>query len=95
MILPRLLFRLAITLALLRFFLVILAPLGDNGEAQPAGWARLLALFARDAALRRTAVASAVGLLVTACVFFRPPLRPTPRKRKRTTAPPPPSVAGA
>jgi hypothetical protein len=55
----------------------------------------LLALFARDAAIRRTALASAVGLMVTACVFFRPRLPPYQRRRKRTTAPPPPSVAGA
>ena len=92
---PRLLFRLALLLSLLLFLLVILAPLGDNGEAQPAGWGRLLALFARDAAIRRTALASAVGLMVTACVFFRPRLPPYQRRRKRTTAPPPPSVAGA
>jgi hypothetical protein len=94
---PRLLFRLAFTLSILLIVLVILAPLVDNGDAQPAGRPRLLALFARDAALRRTALASAAGLMVTACVFFRPrgPHRPAPRKRKRTTAPPPPSVAGA
>jgi hypothetical protein len=92
---PRLLFGLAILVSLLLILLVILAPLGDNGNAQPAGWARLLALFARDPAIRRTAVVSAVGLIVTACVFFRRRTRPTPRRRKRTTAPPPPSVAGA
>ena len=92
---PRLLFGLAFLLSLLLILLVILAPLGDNGEAQPAGWARLGTLFARDAAIRRTAVAVAIGLMVTACAFFRPRWRPTPRGRKRTTAPPPPSVAGA
>jgi hypothetical protein len=95
MLIPRLLFGLALLASLLLLLLVILAPLGDNGEAQPAGWARLLALFARDAAIRRTAVASALGLTVTASVFFRPRWRPEPRRRKRTTAPPPPSVAGA
>jgi len=92
---PRLLFGLAFALSLLLILLVILAPLVDNGDAQPAGWHHVLALFARSPALRRTAVASAVGLAVTACVFFRPPARPAPRKRRRTTAPPPPSVAGA
>jgi hypothetical protein len=92
---PRLLFGLAITLSLFLILLVILAPLVDNGDAQPAGWRHVLALFARDPALRRTAVASAVGLMVTASVFFRSPPRPAPRKRRRTTAPPPPSVAGA
>lgn len=93
---PRLLFRLASALSVLLIALVILSPLVDNGEAQPAGWADVLALFARDAATRRTAVAVAAGLLVTACIFFRPPGPPRPaRKRRRTTAPPPPSVAGA
>ena len=92
---PRLLFWLASALSLLLIVLVMVAPLGDNGEAQPTGVERLLALFARDPALRRTAVASAAGLLVTACVFFRPPPRPPKRRRRRTTAPPPPSVAGA
>jgi hypothetical protein len=92
---PRLLFVLAFLLSISLIALVIVAPLGDNGQAQPAGWAHVLDLFARDAALRRTAVASAVGLIVTACVFFRPRARPAPRRRRRTTAPPPPSVAGA
>jgi hypothetical protein len=86
---PRLLFWLASALSVVLIVLVIVAPLVDNGEARP------LALFAHDPALRRTAVASAVGLLVTACVFFRPPPRPAKRRRKRTTPPPPPSVAGA
>jgi hypothetical protein len=92
---PRLLFGLAFALSFLLIVLVILSPLVDNGDAQPAGWAHVLALFARDPVTRRTAVASAVGLVVTACAFFRPPPRPAPRKRRRTTAPPPPSVAGA
>ena len=92
---PRLLFGLAFLLSLSLIVLVILAPLVDNGDAQPEGWTRLLALFAHDAAIRRTALASAFGLMVTASVFFRPPPRPAPRKRRRTTAPPPPSVAGA
>jgi hypothetical protein len=86
---PRLLFVLAFALSFLLVVLVIAAPLVDNGEA------RLLSLFAHDPALRRTAVASAVGLIVTACVFFRPPPRPPQRKRRRTAAPPPPAVAGA
>jgi hypothetical protein len=94
---PRLLFRLAFALSVLLIVLVILPPLVDNGGAQPTGWRRLLALFARDTAIRRTALASAAGLMVTACVFFRPyrPTRVAPRKRRRTPAPPPPSVAGA
>lgn len=96
--LPRILFRLALGLAALVLGLVFLCPLLDNGEAQPSGWARIVALFARDAALRRTAVASALGLAVTACIFFRspePPGPPRPRRGPRTPPPPPPGVAGA
>ncbi len=85
----RLLFLLAVLLSVLLIVLVIVAPLADNGEA------RLLALFAHDTAIRRTAVACAAGLLVTAWVFFHPPDRPAPRRRRRTTEPPPPTVAGA
>jgi len=51
---PRLLFGLAFGLSILLIVLVIGAPLVDNGES------RLLALFARDSAIRRTAVASAM-----------------------------------
>ena len=32
---------------------------------------RVVTLFARDAAVRRTALASAIGLAATACIFFR------------------------
>jgi hypothetical protein len=32
---------------------------------------RVVALFAHDVTLRRTALASALGLVVTGCVFFR------------------------
>jgi hypothetical protein len=93
--LPRLLFRLALALSLLLILLVALAPLADPGAAVPPGWRGVFTLFARDQALRRTTVACAVGLAVTACIFFRPPERPQPRRRRRTTPPPPPSVAGA
>jgi hypothetical protein len=51
--------------------LVLIAPFLDRGDEQPDGSARLVALFARDVALRRTALASAVGLAVCASVFFR------------------------
>jgi hypothetical protein len=96
--LPRLLCRLTVAASAILFLLVLLAPLVDNGEAQPDGWRRVVCLFARDAALRRTAVASAVGLLVTAGVFFRPSDAPRPlvRKRKHPGPRPPASdVAGA
>jgi hypothetical protein len=43
-----------------------------DADTLPAGWTRLHALFAHDVVVQRTAVASALGLAVTAWVFFRP-----------------------
>jgi hypothetical protein len=98
--LPRLLFPASLFAAALLFALVLLSPLVDNAETSPHGWGRLLALFARDAAVRRTAIASALGLAVTAGVFFRPigPVRRLPRKQRQwrfRQPPPPPGGAGA
>jgi hypothetical protein len=96
--LPRLLFRLTVAVSIALILLVLVAPLLDNEGVQPDGWRFVVTLFAQDATLRRTAVASALGLLVTACVFFRPPEAPQPvvRRRKQPGPPPPPSgVAGA
>jgi hypothetical protein len=79
-LLPRLLFCLTAGLALALGGLVLLAPWLDGEGSPPDGWPRLVAVFARDVAVRRTASAAAVGLLVTALVFFRPPtLRRTSR----------------
>ena len=64
--LPRFLFRLSLVLATGLFLLVLLAPLLDNGSQY------LFTLFAKDATLRRTAIASAIGLTATAAIFFRP-----------------------
>jgi hypothetical protein len=68
--------------------LVVVAPWLDNGGARPHGLHKVTAVFARDGTLRRTTLASAVGLTVAAFVFFRPtagnsllprgPSRPTP-----------------
>ncbi len=55
---------------------------------------KLLQLFATDISLRRTALASAAGLAVTATVFFRPPGGYRRGKAKDST-PPPPMMAGA
>jgi hypothetical protein len=85
--LPRLLFLLACTVAGLLVAGVLLAPwLDDVGRAQD-GWRRVAALFARDTTLRRTSLASAVGLVVTACVFFRayPPQAGLHRRRRRSS----------
>lgn len=71
--LPRLLFLLTIGLSVSLILLVLLAPVLLRTPAFAQGAPVVLKLFARDAALRRTTMASALGLLVTACVFFRPP----------------------
>jgi hypothetical protein len=62
------------------FLLVVVAPAVDRGEPIAEGPGRLVALFARDDVVRRTAVASALGLLVTAGVFFRLEPQPGPRR---------------
>lgn len=74
-LLPRLLFCLTTALALALVGLVLVAPAFDEEGPTPAGWPRVFAVFARDVAVRRIAVAAAPGLLVTACVFFRAPVR--------------------
>jgi len=58
---------------------VVVAPLVDSGGPPADTAGRLLALFARDAAVRRTALATAAGLTATAFVFFRPPSGRPPR----------------
>jgi len=93
-----LLFWFTLALAASLFLLVILAPFLDNKDPSPRGWARWLALFARDVVLQRTALASAVCLAVTASVFFRPVARARtddaePSKPPRQ--PPPATMAGA
>jgi hypothetical protein len=80
---PRLLFLLTAAAALALLLAVPLAPCLARADG-PA----LVRLFAHDAVVRRTAVASGLGLLVTACVFFRP----VPRKEKQR---PPDHVVGA
>jgi hypothetical protein len=59
--------------------LVVVAPL----VASSAG-GRILQLFAEDVTVRRTSIASAIGLLVTARVFFRG----NDQNRKRSRRPP-------
>src|SRR5262249_523306 len=91
--LPRLLWGLTLAAATALFLLVLVPPLLDNGWGRTEGGSRLLTLFARDATLRRTALASALGLIVTACVFFRPlsPAGSRPNEPRR----PPSDVVGA
>jgi hypothetical protein len=68
-LLARLLFLITVLMAVALTALVIVSPWLE-GNMEP-GWDRFLAVFARDALVRRTALASAAGLLVTAFVFFR------------------------
>ena len=95
--LQRFLFFFSVSVSTTLFTVVIAAPAIDNGELTPWGAARLAAVLARDAMVRRTAIAAGIGLLATACIFFRPagPKRfPGPRGRP-PRLPPPSNVAGA
>lgn len=93
--LPRLLFGLTASASVLLIHLVFLAPLLHNRLPLTRSGARLLAIFAQDATLRRTALASGVGLIVTAFVFFRPLTGGNRVPSKNRRLPPPPTVAGA
>jgi hypothetical protein len=68
--LPRLLFRTCMALSGLLVSFVLLAPLLplDSSHSQMT---KLWHLFANDDTLRQVAVVSAVGLWITAAVFFR------------------------
>jgi hypothetical protein len=95
--LQRFLFSLSVLVSGILFTVVIAAPAIDNEEQAPKGAARLTAVFARDATVRRTAIAAGIGLLAAACIFFRPTATkrfPGPRGRP-PRLPPPPNVAGA
>jgi hypothetical protein len=85
---PRLLFLATLMCAAGLAGIVCVAPWLSDGESG------LLALFADDAIVRRTALASAAGLVVTAFVFFRPGgLGILKLKREKNRVPPP--IAGA
>jgi hypothetical protein len=90
--LGRLLFGLACLAAVGLLALVLLAPWLAGPETSAEGWQMLLRLYADDAVVRRVSVAAALGLLVTAFVFFLP-ARPPPGDFPRQ--PPPSDVAGA
>jgi hypothetical protein len=87
--LPRLLFKITMALALLLGTTVLVAPMvvGMNSVRD----VRVVHLFARDSVLRKTALASAFGLAVNACVFFRSPrtplLEPDPAPPEPATEP--------
>ena len=86
---PGLLFAGTLLLALALGMLVVTAPWFLAGDPKN----RLLHLFAHDNTVRRTTVASSLGLAVTAFVFFRPGLLRS--KKSRTRRPPPSFLAGA
>jgi hypothetical protein len=93
--LPRFLFWLTLGIAAVLISLVLFAPLLDNEEVQPHGWSRLVRVFAQDVTLRRTAIASALGLMTTACVFFRTPSLSRRAPSHQPRLPPPSNMAGA
>jgi len=94
---PRLLFGLTLAAAGGLLGLVWLSPWLVDGNVQPDGWNRVVALFAQDTTVRRTAVGSAIGALVTACIFFGPAgsARSGSAKSRPPRRPPPQNVAGA
>jgi hypothetical protein len=69
--LPRALFTITMGLALLLGTTVLVAP--SVARMNTARGSQVVQLFAKDATLRKTALASALGLVATACVFFRTP----------------------
>ena len=89
----RVLFCLGVSLAAMLVALVLLAPLAPVEEM--GGWGRIVALFGHDSSLRRTCLASAAGLVVTACVFFRRGAPVMPSRRPGRVRPRSPGGAGA
>ena len=70
--LPWLLCRFFLCLAGLLMLLVLACPFLYDGRRNPHEGRRWVAMFANDLAVRRTAIASSLGLAVTAWIFFRP-----------------------
>jgi hypothetical protein len=88
---PRLLFFGTLCIAGVLALAVALAPWLLGLLSTPETGVRL---FAEDATVRRTALASALGLTVTAFFFFRPPPAPRPVKKPSRNSPPG-NIAGA
>ena len=74
--LPWLLRRFFLTLAGCLILVILVCPFLDGGGQTRSSEQGLVALFARDLAVRRTVIASSLGLAVTALVFFRPGRKP-------------------
>lgn len=88
-LLSRVLFWLTCGVAAGLVLLVVVASLTEGRWSEEE---RILYLFAHDATLRRTSLASALGLIVTAFVFFQ---GPSERERPLRRRPPRSSGAGA
>lgn len=74
--------------------LALLVPAAPQMHAALSDDSPVVRLFAEDAVVRRTALASALGLAVTAFVFFRPVRLPRPNRRPPRPGPPG-GIAGA
>src|ERR1700687_2975197 len=89
----RLLFRFTLGCAGLLATVVVLAPVVSPIN-QP-----IVTVFATDPVLRRIALACAVGLFATACIFFRRPNNRSSLRARRgqvpIRVPPPPTGMGA
>jgi hypothetical protein len=70
----RLLFWIALLMAVVLSGLVLVGSVISVTPSSDVA-TRVFSLFAHDATVRQCALAAAVGLIVTACVFFRSPQR--------------------
>ena len=78
--LPGVLYWLCLACAAILLALVLAGPTLDGSkEFVPEGARPIVRLFAEDATVRQTAIASALGLVVTAFAFFRGPYLRPPR----------------
>lgn len=95
--LAQMLFFLACLIAGALVLLVVLAPSVEANDAPASIWRDMLDLFARDVVVRRISVATAIGLVVTAFIFFLPRRSYQQRASRRSSSQSPPStpVAGA
>jgi hypothetical protein len=90
--LPMMLFVGTLVVATVLLVLVIVAPL----VIAYLSWSnRFIVLFADDATVRRTSLACAIGLTVTAFVFFRPSPPPPPPKENSSKKSSRNTMAGA
>jgi hypothetical protein len=78
--LPGVLFWLCLVCAVVLAALVMISPsLERSGEFVPEDARAVVRLFAQDTTVRQSAIASALGLVVTAFAFFRGPYLRPPR----------------